>query len=256
MSEVLNIDEPESWIEDFSNLVFYDPTWSEVSEKIQNVEMDAINFYAQLDCDPKYLSDPLAQRLRHEASKILEEKYEYVLACHGCRINDVDSYRTHGIRLSEPDTLVQLAYKLFDGIPGIDAAVRNLNMGGQYFEHNNGKIGFLLSRKNAVFTKNDYCTGSELIAGLAHRLGVEAEKRWSEYGAPSFIVCKIPLPWLDEHTTFPVRHSYSDAILKVLVQSRADDEFQYRGVNGGFLLTTPVDAENIIEIVDMSHVER
>jgi hypothetical protein len=146
--------------------------------------------------------------------------------------------------------LIQEARELFTGIVEFEEALRDI--GQRYLYHNDGKIGFLLSATRAKHTRNKHPLGSELIRGLANRLGGEARIRLAVTGTPTIIKCILHTDWLDKDTTFPVREVYVKNILWALIRLQWWPSEVIEGFEGGFLLTRPVPPENILEFIDMS----
>ena len=109
MTEVLDIDEPATWHEDFRELLYAQAMWSRICEKIGGDELAALRFYEQITCNPGHLRDPLARILRETAKKILESRYAFTMACHGCRVVDRTSYATSGIMPSDTKALIEMA---------------------------------------------------------------------------------------------------------------------------------------------------
>ena len=171
---------------------------------------------------------------------------------HGCRPRNRSTYLEHGILLSDTKALIQEARDIFKGIEGFDEAVRDI--GQKYFDHNNGKIGFLMSATWAKHNRSHYALGSELIRGLTNRLGDEAGARYESMGTPTLIKCVLQTDWIDKDTTFPVSESYITNVLWSLIRLRWWHDEEIEGCQGGFLLTRPVPPENILEFIDMSHV--
>jgi hypothetical protein len=189
-------------------------------------------------------------KLRYKAMEILSSNYEYVIGYHGCRISDKRSYQNKGILLSNPGELIKKARTLFENFSEFEDAIKEIS--NEYFQHNESRIGLLISGNYAKNTKNPYSSGSELILSIALRLGKEAIKVFFKTGTPSLIKCQVPVESLDLHCTFPMLASYSSTALSSLIFSRLfpNDELK---LEGGYLLKKPIPKENILEFIDMTN---
>jgi len=202
-------------------------------------------------CADDHLRDELAKLLRHKAREILVVRYSYVAGYHGCRVRDANQYLTGGIFPSDTSSLISEARLLFAGIQGFDEALQDI--GPQYLSHNEGKVGLLLSCIRAKHDRSSYTRGSELIRGLANRLGPEAKLRFAQTGKRSLIKCAIPTDWLENHTTFPAIEAYSNHVLEHLIRRRKWPEDDFVGFDGGYMITRAVPPENILELIDMTY---
>jgi len=250
MTNPLDLDAVENWHPDFAALVYARNIWPQIEAKLDAAELSDPGFLPEITCDGRYLQDQLARFLRREARAIQFSRYSHVVGYHGCRILDPTAYRSRGIVPSNTSELISRARVLFAGIPGFDAALESI--GASYLEHNEGKVGLLLSCIRAKHSRNAYTGGSELISGLANRLGAEAKSRFAQAGTRTLIKCAIPMDWLDKHTTFPVSGAYCNHVLEQLIIRRRWPEDEYIGIDGGYMLTRVVPPENILEFIDMT----
>jgi hypothetical protein len=246
-SRVLDLDCPGSWDPAFAALVYAEQTWAEVKTRMGVGEDTSFEFLSQVRYSEQ---DALARRLRGQAVDVLVQKHSFVAAYHGCRPRDVRAYEEKGIQPSDPQALIDWSRDLFTGIDGFERALRDLTP--MYVGHNQGKVGLLISGTWAKKHRSDYVKGSELVGGLANRLGREAKLRVVETGRPTLIKCAIPVDWLDIHTTFPMRGGYASEVIAQLIRRRAWPHREYDGCEDGYLLTRGVPPENIIEFIDMT----
>jgi len=247
VTNFLDLDRPETWDSEFQTLLYSESHWSRIRDK---VIADAGKFFSQLTCNQESQRDAFALELREKAIRILNKKYSHVIAYHGCRPISEQSYLEKGIHPSDTVTLIDSARKLFDGVGDFTKALEEIGQG--YMEHNQGKVGLLLSEVWAKEHKNSYTSGSELILALANRLGSEAIRRFHNTGKPTLIKCLVPVVWLDEYTTFPVRRSYSDDIITNLIRKRMWPKERFYGSEGGYLLMKTIPPANILEFIDMT----
>jgi hypothetical protein len=245
----LDLDNQNTWAA-FRQLVYARDQWRKIAQRLD----DGSDFLGQLTCRPEYLRDDAARDLRTAGLEILLNSYENVIGYHRCRLNKESTYCTDGILPSDTSGLIEYARQLFHGINGFDEAVRDI--GPDYLNYNDGKIGLLLSAKKAMRDRNGCARGSELISAITNRLGVEAkietERRYVATGKPTLIKCFVPVEWLDTYTTFPMRAAYVGDVLNDLVCSRQWPDDETLGADGGYLLTRAIPPENILEFIDMT----
>ena len=249
--ELLDLDSPETWHSDFQALVTSRTFGSEIETNLDAAKPQGNEFLSQIMCADDHLRDELAKLLRHKAREILVVRYSYVAGYHGCRVRDANQYLTGGIFPSDTSSLISEARLLFAGIQGFDEALQDI--GPQYLSHNEGKVGLLLSCIRAKHDRSSYTRGSELIRGLANRLGPEAKLRFAQTGKRSLIKCAIPTDWLENHTTFPAIEAYSNHVLEHLIRRRKWPEDDFVGFDGGYMITRAVPPENILELIDMTY---
>lgn len=247
---LLDLDSRKTWHPDFEALVYGQEVWLKIEAKLDEGEMQCIEFLSQVTCAEDSLKDELAKYLRQKGGEIFFSKYSHVAGYHGCRPRDKDLYLTKGILPSNTEALISEARSLFAGIGGFEEALRDI--GSNYLSHNEGKVGLLLSAIRAKHDRNAYAKGSELIRCLANRLGTEAKSRFAQTGKPSLIECAIPADWLDKHTTFPVSGSYIKHVIHELIRQRKWPGDNFIGFDGAYILTRAVPPENILEFTEMT----
>lgn len=249
--ELLDLDSQETWHSDFQALVYKQDIWLRIEANLDAATPQGNEFLSQITCADDYLRDELAKLLRQKAREILFVRYSHVAGYHGCRVRDANPYLTGGIFPSDTSSLISEARSLFAGIQGFDEALQNIEP--QYLSHNEGKVGLLLSCIRAKHDRNSYTRGSELIRGLANRLGPEAKLRFAQTGKRSLIKCAIPTDWLENNTTFPAIGAYSNHVLEHLIRRRKCPEDDFVGFDGGYMITRTVPPENILEFIDMTY---
>ena len=249
--ELLDLDSPETWHSDFQALVYKQDIWLRIEANLRAATSQGNEFLTQIICADDYLRDQLAKLLRDKAREILFVRYSHVTGYHGCRVSDANPYLTGGISPSNTSSLIAKARSLFAGIQGFDEALQDI--GQQYLSHNEGKVGLLLSCIHAKHGRSSYTRGSELIRGLANRLGPEAKLRFAQTGRRSLIKCAIPIDWLENHTTFPAIGVYSNHVLEHLIRRRKWPEDDFVGFDGGYMITKSLPPENILEFIDMTY---
>jgi hypothetical protein len=249
-AELLDLDSRQTWHPDIEALVYGQEVWLKIEAKLDAGDMQGIEFLPQVRCAEDYLKDELAKFLRNKGREILFSKYTHVAGYHGCRQKNPASYQNKGIFPSNTEALISEARSLFADIVGFEEALKSI--GPDYLNHNEGKVGLLLSAIRAKHNRNAYVQGSELIRGIAQRLGPEAESRYARTGRPTLIKCAIPVDWLDKHTTFPVSGGYINDVLAELIRQRKWPDEKFIGFDGGYMLTRAVPPENILEFIDMS----
>ncbi|MEO7862883.1 MAG: hypothetical protein ABIU05_21085 [Nitrospirales bacterium] len=248
--ELLDLDSLETWHSDFHDLVYQQDIWLKIEANLGAARPEGNEFLSQITCASDYLRDELAKLLRHRAREILFLRYSHVVGYHGCRVRDENQYRLGGIFPSDTSILISKARSLFADIEGFEEALQGI--GQEYLSHNEGKVGLLQSCIRAKHDRNSYTLGSELIRGLANRLGPEAKLRFAQTGRRSLIKCAIPTEWLENHTTFPVIGSFSNDVLEHLIRRRKWPEDDFVGFEGAYMITKPVTPENILEFIDMT----
>ncbi len=246
---ILDLDDRSTWSRNFEKLLFSDEVWAEIRLNLCDEEK-RLEFFSQITCGRKYLSNPFAKNLRVRGQSIFQISYTHVAAYHGCRPKNRNTYLERGVLPSNTKLLIKEARDLFKGITGFDEAVRDI--GCRYLNHNEGKVGFLQSAIWAKKYQSDYAKGSELVRGIACRLGEKAEALYEGTGAPTLVKCMLQLDWIDRDTVFPMSESYVTKILWELIRLRWEPDENVEGFQGGFLLTRPVPPENILEFINMS----
>jgi len=245
----LDLDNQNTWVSALQELIYAPALWATIEERLK--PDDGVEFLSQLTCRAECLKDDVAKYLRESGMTILLAEYKNVVGYHGCRPNKESTYRTTGILPSDIRATIDYARQLFNGIEGFDKAIRDI--GHDYLNHNEGKIGLLMSAKAAMNSRNDYTGGSELIRAIANRLGAEAKRRYVITGKPTLIKCFIPIEWLDTYTTCPVRAVYINEVMAALVRMRKWPEEETTGDDAGYLLTRAIPPENILEFIDMTN---
>ena len=252
MGLCLDADSKVTWHSDFEALVYDLEVWSKVSSKLDSGKIPSLSFLSQITCADNSVKDDFALFLRQKAREIFFARYSHVIGYHGCRPRDPESYRKYGILPSSTERLISEARSLFQGFQGFDEAL--CKIGTSYRNHNEGKVGLLLS---AVRAKNDpsnsHMQGSELIRALAYRLGNTAQLLFATTGKPTLIKCRIPIEWLDSLTTFPVSNAYINQVLVELINKRICPNDHYIGFSGAYMLTRSVPPECILEFIDMTN---
>ncbi|OQW62901.1 MAG: hypothetical protein BVN28_04925 [Nitrospira sp. ST-bin4] len=250
-SGLLDLDSIETWHSDFEELLYDREIWPKVKTKLDSSEMQGIGFLSQVTCADDYLMDDLAQSLRQKGRESLFKRYSYVIGYHGCRLRDPESYQKFGILPSSTEHQISVARSLFQEIPGFNKALVDIE--ASYLNHNEGKVGLLFSAVRAKYNRSPYVRGSELIRGLAYRLGVTAKARFAGTGKRTLIKCAIPVNWLDDHTTFSAIGAYSNHVLDHLIRIRRWPHDNFIGFDGGYMLTRAIPPESILEFIDMTN---
>lgn len=248
--ELLDLDSLETWHSDFYALVYGRDIWRRIASKLDASEIQETAFLSQITCADEYLKDELAELLRRKATEILFARYSHVAAYHGCRVKDAKTYKSRGIVRSDINALIIEARSLFAGIQGFDAALENV--GARYLAHNEGKVGLLLSCVRAKQDRNSYTGGSELMRGLANRLGPEAKFLFAQTGRRTLIKCAIPTSCLKKHATFSAIGAYSNNVIQHLIRRRKWPEDDFSGFDGGYMITKAVSPDNLLDFIDMT----
>lgn len=254
MASPLDLDVPGTWNQDFESLVYEQETWSQIEAKLDVGRVEHCqfvnSFLEQITYGEESLRDDLARSLREKGKEILFRRHASVTAYHGCRPSSITSYRENGILPSDTQKLIGEARALFTGIDGFDAAL--VDIGHSYMNYNESKVGLLVSARRAKEDRSSYINGSELIRGIASRLGLEAKARVIRTGTPTLIKCLIPVTWLDTQTTFPASGIYVKNVLNELICRRYWPGESFPGCPGGFYLTRAVPSQNIVDFIDMT----
>ena len=104
-----------------------------------------------------------------------------------------------------------LSRLLFGDTAELAAAMRDLDSYGVR-EYNHGKVFFFFARSGAIHIGDHYReSGSELLRGLASRLGGDALARLSARGRPALLRARMPLDLMDASDVsfaamLPIRH--------------------------------------------------
>lgn len=249
MNNILDIDSVDTWHADFKELIYTKEMWTRILTKLDDVDIKK-EFLHQIACEDDSLKDPIARHLRENGKKIFLKRYSHVTSYHGCRPRDIKSYCRDGIRLSNTSALIAEARDLFDGIDGFEQAIEDIGL--QYINHNEGKIGLLISESFARRPKNNYVDGSELIHSIANRLGEEAKNCLACTGSPTVIKCKIPIDWLDSYTTFPMCSNYVNILIEGMIWKRKWPEENSIGNDSGYMIIKAIPPQNIIEFINMT----
>lgn len=176
---LLDPDCKSTWI-DFETMVYGPEVWQKINAILDSGEEQNKIFLNQLTCAEDSLKDKFARSLRQKGKEILCSSYTHVAGYHGCRPRDPTSYQFNGIHPSNTEDLISDARSLFEGIGDFDKEIQNiLKQYPYYLNHNEGKIWLLFSALRAKDEHNSYAKGSELIRGIANRLGPLAVLRFA-----------------------------------------------------------------------------
>jgi hypothetical protein len=249
---ILDLDCPGTWHSGFGALVDA-PEARQAIQGILNAGEDACyEFLDEFGKQEQFVETPVAVQLRRQAVDILLRRYGYVAAYHGCRPRDPDSYRERGILPSNTQELLNQARELFAGMPGFDDALKDLEEHyPSYRPHNEGRVWLLFSSNVKEMPGCFHHRGSELIGGIAHRIGPDAESRFAATGKPTIIKCAIPVEWLGSQTVDPATDYYAHSAIAAVVRQRIWPEKAPKAVAGGFALTRGVPPENIMEFIEV-----
>ena len=132
-------------------------------------------------------------------AEALSAFYSHVRAFHACRPRDVATYLHQGLRIQEPEVIVQQFYEIYSDVPkrSLDLAVENHLA---RTESERGKLWVILSSSDFVKDSGHYLIqGSEYLMTLAASLckiapGVE-DYRWRlrNFGIPTIFEVDIPV---------------------------------------------------------------
>src|SRR5439155_21370399 len=127
----------------------------------------------------------------HEVlTRRLVDRYQYVIAFHGCRAASVKTYQEQGLRVCNPKHLNETARQIFGNHIRLDAAIANLQ--SDYTEHNRGRIFFCLSFGNLVEHCGHYLLyGSEYLGAIGAYLGRMDELQ--KVGRATVVECRVPI---------------------------------------------------------------
>ncbi len=248
MKGTLDLDSIDTWHSDFSALLYASDMWRQVETRIKN--SGDSEFLPALTYTKDRLDD-LTRPIRLKAEEILSTRYTSVIAYHGCRPKDPDSYRTKGILPSEPSILIETARGLFDGLHGLEEAINEV-CSNTYIAHVKARIWLYFSGLRARHPNESHRNGSELIRSIATRLGREAEERFEETGKPTLIKCSIPLERLAEYEDSSVVSIYAGKIIEGLIRKQLWPKEEPTGFQGGYYLTRIIPSENIVGFIDVS----
>lgn len=248
MTDALDLDSSSSWHRNFKDFLYAEETWRNVQEKLAMGEDLFNEFLAQITYSEESVRDDLARHLRSVARAILKSRHSHVTGYHGCRPRDRDSYSENGILPSDTSALISEARSIFSNFPGLEDALQDICR--EYINHNEGRVGLLLSEVYSRSNNCKYKEGSELIRSVAFRLGTEAESLYASKGKPTVIKCIIPVDWLDKYTTFPMIGSYANKVIVKLIRMRLWPEEELASCGGGYYLNKVIPPQNIIEFIE------
>ncbi len=251
MKVSLNLDDPNTWVSDFSKIIYLKENWSYIDSNFKNKDYPWGKILDQFGYRVECIKDNKVLKMTSMANDILKSKYDNVVGYHGCRVSDKKSYLDYGILPSDPQKLIQYAKNLFGESREFENALHELE-DTNYISHNENKIGLLLSAKWAKHVNNDHAKGSEFIRAIANRLGTDALKIYFKSGKPTLIKCLIPVDWLDKFTTYSMSNSYSKEVLRQLSMAKLYPEDLEPNITGGFMVTKKIPHENIVEFIDMT----
>lgn len=132
-------------------------------------------------------------------TEALSAFYSHVCAFHACRPRDVATYMRQGLRIQEPDVLVQQFYEIYSDVPkcSLDRVVANHLA---RTESERGKLWVVLSPADFVKDCGHYLIqGSEYLMALAATLckiapGIEDYRsRLRNVGIPTIFEANIPI---------------------------------------------------------------
>ncbi len=250
---LLDLDSPKTWRPHFDSFVYENNTWNSIQAEISENEK-AIDFMFDFKNRPQYRKNPLVKNLCEIGSKVLTERYTHVAGYHGCRPKNKTTYKKLGVLPSNIKNLTQEARIIFDGIPGFNSAIKDI--GKDYQQHNNGKVGFLLSAVWAMSENNEYSKGSEFISAIANRLGSNAKTRFAKTEKRTWIKCAIPINWLDTKADFPIKESYVSNVISGLIRFKKWPEEKLNYFDQGFLLKKGIPPKNILAFIPHKNLKQ
>lgn len=254
---ILDLDDVTTWNKRYSEFIRNDPYWIVIERAILNESNDDFNKILHgLENSIEHVNSKELTSLRQRCSKYFEEIYTHVAAYHACRPKDIESYFKEGLIPANTENLIAEAKKFFgdaDAVSSVVNKMRTEHYGSEYFEHGLDKIGFFMSKTGSMVDSHYLKYGSELFQCIANRLGEWAIHMMSKRGTPTLIQCSLPVTWLDESATFPIRHRYAlTPLIELLVFLRMPEErFPIRGA---FMLKRAVPKELILNTIDMTSV--
>ena len=249
---ILDLDCPDTWHPEFNALVSAPEVRKAIRAFMNAGENACYTFLDEFEKQDQFVDERIAEQLRRQALDVVLSRYRYVAAYHGCRPRDLSSYRELGISPSNTEELLNQARELFAGMPGFEDALEDLEQCSYYRAHNEGKVWFLFSSNVKEIPGCCHHEGSELIRGIAHRIGPSAQSRFAATGKPTIIKCAIPIEWLETSAIDSVIGKYARSVIAAVVRSRIWPEKASNAVRGGFSLTRCVPPENIMEFIEMS----
>lgn len=231
MQDILDLDSSMTWNSDFKTLVYASETWAQIVDKARGTGGD--EFLAALTYAEDRLKENLTRSLRAEAVEILRDRHDSVMAYHGCRPRDPRSYQMNGVMPSDPSRLIENARSLFAGFPNLEHAIMQM-ASSDYLCHVHGRVWLYFSGPWARHCGDTHIQGSELIRGIAERLGREASLRYEMTGKATHIQCKISI------------------VIEGLVRTRLWPEEGPVGFPGAYYVTETIAPESIIDFIDVS----
>lgn len=250
---ILDLDDILTWHETYNRFIRNDPFWGVIQNALSQEEDDKIqNILLELEVRIECVKSPEVVSLRNRCNNQFTQNYRDVAAYHACRPTNIESYLSSGILPADTEKLIEKAKNFFNDTNAVNEAVKEI--GTAYLEHGAGKIGFFVSRTEV--SKSAYsgylCYGSELFHSIATRIGDWAVKKLSSQGTPTLFRCALPVSWLDELTTFPMRHNYAKAPLQQLLIRLRWPNREDNIITGAFLLKRSVPKEYILQTIDMT----
>lgn len=120
-------------------------------------------------------------------------RYQFVRAFHGCRPVSIESYKEHGIMVSNPAVLNDLAFQIFQNAERIESAIKDLKTNSpSYPDHNQGKVFFCLTLEEFIEDCGHYLLyGSEYLGAIGFRIGQAETLR--RRGRATVVECNIPM---------------------------------------------------------------
>jgi hypothetical protein len=204
----------------------------------------------------------LAKKLLEPAKRILFERYDFVVAYHGCRVKSKADYKECGLCPSDHSKLLEQAKNLFNGLPQLDLALKQLTNDLEIRKIHDGKLFLYASEKYGLNEqKGDQFQGSEIIGSMLTKFEMignqdvflEAKRRFEDSGVRTSIKCKLPLDWFldseifedDRISQFPL------FVLEELIETKKNSSNPNRNSEGICCLKKAIPFENLIEFKEV-----
>lgn len=218
---ILDLDEQESWSEDFFQLI-------DGCDDLEEGLLDQIMAARHISLGAN------AETLLQRADEIFCRNYDYVVGYHACNVWDEGSYFENGIRSSNPDFLKQLAREIFAGFDALEDVLTKDEV--ICFERTSGTVGLLYSKKWAIESKVEYFQGSERLRTIACLLGSEAMALYSSlHKSPRILKCCISVELVENFTDHHI-NDYVIELVAFLLKRKIYPDLHIPPIDGGYLV--------------------
>jgi hypothetical protein len=236
-----SFDDSASWGEPATALLKRLNLSAEIEKLLEGPEDSLRQFLLKIETDEN--DDDVGRRIRSAIVSDFAHSFDSVVLTHACRKYPWSTYEEDGILRSNTANLIEIAMANFGNPDGVIQAVESI---GQYYRnHNDGKVGFLLSADQALRFGCNHVEGPEFLRAIANRVATQDAKSFLAEGTPILIECEIPTSWLPGNFIAP----YFRRIFSLWIKERANPAISWRLRLGGVMLEFDVPPDLFLRLL-------